>query len=54
MEKLVNAVPGVKSSQASWLDNRLVVVVAADATLDDAAIHDAIKRANFTLAEPTP
>lgn len=48
LEKLVNAVPGVVASQASWEDKQLTVRVADNVDVDDAAIGTAIKKANFT------
>ncbi len=51
LENLVNKVPGVKSSQANWEKQQLRVVLYANVEVDDEAIHEAIKRANFTPGE---
>ena len=51
LEKLVKRVSGVEEAQANWQKQRLTVVVQPNAELDDEAIYDAIKRANFTPGE---
>ena len=51
LEKLVKRVPGVKEAQANWQKQQLVVIAQPNAELDDEAIYDAIKRANFTPGE---
>jgi copper chaperone CopZ len=48
LEKLVKKIPAVKEAQANWQKQQLIVVVQPDAELDDEAIYDAVKRANFT------
>ncbi|UCD17871.1 MAG: heavy-metal-associated domain-containing protein [Candidatus Zixiibacteriota bacterium] len=48
LEKLVNAIPGIRTSKANWEKQRLHVVLQPETQVDDSAIHDAIKRANFT------
>ncbi|MHC5000066.1 MAG: heavy-metal-associated domain-containing protein [Planctomycetota bacterium] len=48
LEKLVRKVPGVKEAQANWQKQRLIVIVEPNAKVEDEAIYDAIKRANFT------
>lgn len=48
LENLVNAVPGVLGSKASWQAKTLTVRVEPGAELDDAAVAAAIQEANFT------
>ena len=48
VENLVNKVPGVITSQANWEAQTLQVALLPNAEVDDDAIYDAIKRANFT------
>jgi copper chaperone CopZ len=48
MEKLVKKLPQVKAAKANWKEKQLVVEVVSGEQLDDALVHDAIKRANFT------
>ncbi|MEE8404313.1 MAG: cation transporter [candidate division Zixibacteria bacterium] len=48
LENLVNKVPGVISSEANWEKQQLRVVLYANVEVDDNAIYEAIKRANFT------
>ncbi|MHC4882236.1 MAG: heavy-metal-associated domain-containing protein [Planctomycetota bacterium] len=48
LEKLVKKVPGVKEAQANWQKQRLIVIVEPNAEVEDEAIYDAIRRANFT------
>jgi copper chaperone CopZ len=51
LEKLVNAVPGVVGSQASWEEKRITVYVAEGADVDDADVLAAIGKGNFTPGE---
>ncbi|MHC4288084.1 MAG: cation transporter [Planctomycetota bacterium] len=48
LEKLVKKVPGIKEAQANWQKKQLIVIVDPNAEVEDEAIYDAIKRANFT------
>lgn len=48
LEKLVNAIPGIKTSKANWEEQRLSVAFQPGANVDDSIVYDAIKRANFT------
>lgn len=48
LENLVLKIPAVRSAQANWKEQRLVVSVEPGATLDDEMVYDAIRRANFT------
>ena len=48
LENLVNKVPGVRTSKANWEKQQLQVVFYPNVEVDDNAIYDAIKRANFT------
>ena len=48
LENLVNKIPGVRTSKANWDKQQLQVVLHPNAEVDDNAIYDAIKRANFT------
>ena len=48
LEKLVNKIPGVRTSKANWAKQRLQVVLYPDAEVLDTAIYEAIKLANFT------
>ena len=51
LENLVNKVPGGKRSQANWEKQQLRGVLDANVEVDDEAIHEASKRANFTPGE---
>jgi copper chaperone CopZ len=48
VEKLVNEVPGIRISQGNWKKQRLHVAIEPGGEVDDKAITDAIKQANFT------
>jgi copper chaperone CopZ len=48
LEKLVNKIPGIETSQASWKEKRLSVLLKEGASVKDEEIYDAIRRANFT------
>jgi copper chaperone CopZ len=48
VEKLVNEVPGIRTSQGNWKQQQLHVAIEPGAEVDDEAITDAIKQANFT------
>ena len=51
LEKLVNKVPGVKTSKANWEKQQLQVILAAGADVTDEDIFAAIKQANFTAGK---
>ncbi len=51
LEKQINKIPAVLSSEASWVDQRLWVVVKPDSVLKREDVAFRIKKANFTLAE---
>jgi copper chaperone CopZ len=51
LEKLVNKIPGVKASQANWEKQQLQIALYPDVEVEDNAIYEAIKRANFTLGK---
>lgn len=48
LEKLVNGIDGVTTSRANWEKQRLYVVLEPGAEVSDEAIHEAVRRANFT------
>lgn len=48
LNKLVERLPGVLNSEASYVTQKLTVAVSPKADLDDETVFDAIKRANFT------
>jgi copper chaperone CopZ len=51
LEKLVNEIAGVETSEANWKEKQLVVTVKPGAALKDQDILDAIRRANLTPGE---
>ena len=51
LEKLVNALPGVTGSRASWEEKAITVYVGQGVDLDDTTIAAAVKKANFTPGE---
>ena len=51
LNKLVEKIPEVGESEANWKENRLTVMVASGAQLNDEDIYDAIRRANFTAGQ---
>ena len=51
LEKLVNALPSVAGSRASWENKTVTVQLDQGADLDDAAVIAAIEKANFTAGE---
>ena len=51
LEKLVEKIPTVQQATANWKAQQLTVTVRQGADLDDEEIHDAIRRANFTVGE---
>jgi copper chaperone CopZ len=51
LEKLVLRVPGVESAEANWEQKKLTVTVSSRVDLDDEAVHEAIREANFTPGE---
>ena len=51
LEKLVKKIPAVQEAQANWQQQRLTVAVRPGSELNDDAIYDAIRRANFTPGE---
>lgn len=46
--KLVKKIPGVESAQANWKTKQLTVYIHNNASVDDKAVFDAIRRSNFT------
>lgn len=50
LEKQVNKIPAVKTSDANWVKQRLEVVVMKDSVLKRENIEFRVKKANFTLA----
>ncbi len=48
LEKLVGRLPGVARATANWEAQRLTITLAPGATLEEDALQDAIRRANFT------
>lgn len=51
LEKLVNKLDSVQDAQADWQAKQVTVRVKAGAVLDDEAVYDAMRRANFTPGE---
>ena len=51
LEKLVLRVPGVAAAEANWEQKRLTVTVSPGVELDDQAVLEAIRQANFTPGE---
>ena len=48
LEKLVLRVPGVQAAEANWEQKRLTITVSPGIELDDEAVFEAIRQANFT------
>ena len=48
LEKLIEAIPGVIDSRASWQDKRVTVIISEDAEVNDDDVRKAVERANFT------
>lgn len=48
VEKLVNKIPGVLDSEASWKKKQIVVRVQRGVEVGDEAVFEAIRRASFT------
>ncbi len=48
IEKLINKLSGVITSQANWEKNRLVIKLNEDNSISDEDVFKAIKDANFT------
>ncbi len=48
LEKLVGRLPGVARATAHWEAQRVTITLAPGATLEEDALRDAIRRANFT------
>lgn len=48
VEKIVNKIPGVLDSEASWKKKQIVVRVQRGVEVGDEAVFEAIRRANFT------
>ena len=46
--KLVEKIPGVESAQANWKTKQLTVNIHRNASVNDDAVFDAIRRSNFT------
>ncbi|MBD3868964.1 MAG: cation transporter [Acidobacteria bacterium] len=51
LEKLVLRVQGVEAAQANWEQKRLTVTVSSGVELDDEAVFEAVRQANFTPGE---
>jgi copper chaperone CopZ len=51
LEKLVLRVPGVDAAEANWEQKILTVTVSPVTDLDDEAVYEAIRQANFTPGE---
>jgi copper chaperone CopZ len=51
LEKLVLRVPGVQDAEANWEQKKLTVTVQPGVNLDDEAVYEAIRQANFTPGE---
>ncbi len=51
LEKLVLKIPAVQHAEANWKKKQLAVTVKPGQQLQDEDIHDAIKRANFTVGK---
>lgn len=51
LEKQVNKIPAVSSSEASWVKQQLKVVVRKDSVLKREDVEFRVKKANFTLKE---
>ncbi len=51
LEKLIDKIPGVKSSKANWELKKLKVLLDPNAEVSDETIYDAIKQANFTVGK---
>lgn len=49
LEKQVNKIESVNSSEANWRKQRLQVVLEPDAELDTKTLDKRVKKANFTL-----
>lgn len=48
LENLINEITGVITSEANWEKQQLKVFVSKNSNVDDDAIYEAIKKANFT------
>ena len=48
LEKLVEKLDPVQDAQADWQTKQVTVCVKAGTVLDDEAVYDAMRRANFT------
>ncbi len=51
LEKLLNEIPAVETSEANWKEKHVVVTLKPGAELEDEVIFDLIRRANFTPGE---
>jgi len=51
LEKLVNKIPGVRTSKANWEKQQLLVVTHSNGEINDEAIYNTIQQANFTPGE---
>src|SRR6056297_600956 len=51
LEKQIDKIPAVSGSKASWVNQRLKVVVKKDSVLNQEDVAFRVKKANFTLAE---
>jgi len=48
VEKLVNKIDGVETSEADWEKKKIVVALKKNAEVSDESIAEAIRKANFT------
>jgi hypothetical protein len=53
LEKLVCKIPAVEGAEAKWEADSLAITLRPDGELDDEAVYDAIRRANFTPGKRT-
>ena len=51
LEKLVNKIPGVVDSKANWEKQRLWVQTDPEISVDEDAVIQAVKEANFTVGK---
>lgn len=50
LEKQVNKIPSVASSDANWVKQKLEIVLKKDSTLNLEQLKERVKKANFTLS----
>ena len=51
LEKLIKKIPSVQEAEANWKKKRLIITIRPGEALNDEDIHDAVKRANFTVGK---